>query len=63
MVRAVHSGCCLWMGAGCVSVGVAADDGLERPEGCTLCSMAAVGGVHGAAAALHGVYQECYGKA
>jgi len=63
VVRAVHPGIGLRMGAGCVSVGVAADDGLERLEGRTLCLVAAIGRVHGAAAAFHGVHQERYGKA
>ena len=64
MVRAVHPGIGLRMGAGRVSCGVAAVDGLEGlQEGASLCLGAAFGGICGLAAALHGVHTACYGQA
>ena len=64
MVRAVHPGIGLRMGAGCVSCGVAAVDGLEGlQERTSICVGAAFGGIYGLTVALHGVHTACYGQA
>ena len=63
MVRDVHPGIGLRMGAGRVSCGVAAVDGLEGlQERASICVGAAFGGIYVTAAVLHGVHSACYGQ-